>query len=100
MILNRENTIDSLKNNRIEERNGIKFQEFPFVNKTYSVTKIMTENGKLKYKVIGEDNYDYRKEKLNTPENKKINDYNKKKYINVLDYPMQCKGNIQRVKKY
>ena len=34
MILNRENTIDSLKNNRIEERNGIKFQEFPFVNKT------------------------------------------------------------------
>ena len=33
MILNRQNTIDSLKNNRIEERNGIKFQEFPFVNK-------------------------------------------------------------------
>ena len=36
MILNRENTIDSLKNNRIEERNGIKFQEFQDILRKFS----------------------------------------------------------------
>ena len=32
-MLDRENTVDSLKNNKIQEHGNIKIQELPFINK-------------------------------------------------------------------